>query len=249
MMRTKLVDILRRWRFLILLASLIVGLILEPLIVGLRVHGRVFDLFYSLIILAAMGSLTGYRFQRYNVLALGVATLATTWIVHLFVGSAVAISLLVSESFSMVFLVVAVWAVVKAVTQQSKVNLDTVFGAIAGYLLLGLAWSDVFLMVHTINPDAFTCSERLQVYLQEGGARSSIFTYYSFVTLSTLGYGDVTPVSHAACTLAWAEAISGQFYIAVLVAGIVSVLVSSSQKSVIATADPPVTETERPVRE
>ena len=57
-----------------------------------------------------------------------------------------------------------------------------------------------------------------------------VLTYYSFVTLTTVGYGDISPVSPATRTLAWMEAITGQFYLAVIVAGLVSVLAAKAKR-------------------
>jgi len=57
-----------------------------------------------------------------------------------------------------------------------------------------------------------------------------VLTYYSFVTLTTVGYGDISPVSPATRTLAWMEAITGQFYLAVIVAGLVSVLAARGKR-------------------
>ena len=57
-----------------------------------------------------------------------------------------------------------------------------------------------------------------------------MLTYFSFVTLTTVGYGDISPVSPAARTLAWVEAVTGQFYLAVIVAGLVSVLVAKGKR-------------------
>ena len=57
-----------------------------------------------------------------------------------------------------------------------------------------------------------------------------VLTYYSFVTLTTVGYGDVSPVSAAARTLAWVEALTGQFYLAVIVAGLVSVMAAGGKR-------------------
>jgi hypothetical protein len=56
-------------------------------------------------------------------------------------------------------------------------------------------------------------------------------TYFSFVTLTTVGYGDISPVSPAARTLAWVEAVTGQFYLAVIVAGLVSVLAAKGKRA------------------
>jgi hypothetical protein len=57
-----------------------------------------------------------------------------------------------------------------------------------------------------------------------------VLTYYSFVTLTTVGYGDINPVSPATRTLAWMEAVTGQFYLAVIVAGLVSLLAAKGQR-------------------
>jgi Ion channel len=59
----------------------------------------------------------------------------------------------------------------------------------------------------------------------------NVLTYYSFVTLTTVGYGDVTPISATTRTLAWIEAMSGQFYLAVIVAGLVSLIVANTSQS------------------
>lgn len=221
---------LRKWRFLFLLSALVIGLVFEPVVLGLRDQGWVFDLFYSIIVLVAMGALTVHKRSRLFVLSLGVVTLLTTWIAHALGGHLMIGTRLVSEMFNVFFLSYSVFAVVRVVIREKTVTLDSVFGAMAGYLLLGLAWSNVYMILYTISPDAFDYGPTLLPYATTVGTRMSLFTYYSFVTLSTLGFGDMTPVTHAARTLSWVEAVSGQFYIAVLVAGIVSVLVSSAYR-------------------
>ena len=65
----------------------------------------------------------------------------------------------------------------------------------------------------------------------ETDALPHVLTYYSFVTLTTVGYGDISPVSPAARTLAWMEAVTGQFYLAVIVAGLVSLLAAKDKRA------------------
>jgi len=67
--------------------------------------------------------------------------------------------------------------------------------------------------------------------VQANHSRIALFTYYSFITLTTVGYGDVTPVSAPARTFAWLEALTGQFYIAVLVAGLVGALLADKSEA------------------
>lgn len=92
-------------------------------------------------------------------------------------------------------------------------------GGIAGYLLLGLTWAAAYALLETLRPGAF--SGALGV---AGGHRA--FVYFSFVTLTTVGYGDVLPVHPAARSLAVLEAVTGPLYIAILLARLVSLAVT-----------------------
>ena len=67
--------------------------------------------------------------------------------------------------------------------------------------------------------------------MQADDSPIQLFIYYSFITLTTVGYGDVTPVSATARTCSWLEALTGQFYLAVLVAGLVGTLLSMRAES------------------
>jgi hypothetical protein len=93
-------------------------------------------------------------------------------------------------------------------------------GAIAAYLLLGVAWAHAYLLVAQSRPGAFSGAVTV-----DQGARA--FVYFSFVTLTTVGYGDILPVHPAARSLAMLEAVTGPLYLAILVARLVSQAVAS----------------------
>jgi hypothetical protein len=107
---------------------------------------------------------------------------------------------------------------------------DSVYGAICGYLLLGMAWGVLYSMLDTGRPGSFQIGDRLAEQAQAEHSRIPLFTYYSFITLTTVGYGDVTPLSTPARTCAWLEALTGQFYLAVLVAGLVGALLAKKSE-------------------
>jgi hypothetical protein len=92
---------------------------------------------------------------------------------------------------------------------------DRVFGAVVLYLLLGLMWAVAYHIVDAHSAAAFTEHAN-------AGAGLVNWTYFSFVTLTTVGYGDITPVSQGARTLAMLEALVGQLYPAVIIARLVS---------------------------
>src|SRR5512143_2830990 len=88
-------------------------------------------------------------------------------------------------------------------------------GGIAGYVLLGLAWAQSYALLEMLHPGSFSGAI-------DAAAGHRSFVYFSFVTLTTVGYGDILPVHPAARSLAMLEAVTGPLYIAILLARLVS---------------------------
>ena len=105
------------------------------------------------------------------------------------------------------------------------VTADTVLGACVVYFLLGFWWARIFLLVYTVDPGAYTISGAA-LGLSSYDARASLI-YFSYVTLATLGYGDVLPVSPPARALATLEAMLGQLYLAIMIARLVGLHAAS----------------------
>ena len=101
-------------------------------------------------------------------------------------------------------------------------SLETIYGAIVVYILIGLMWAFLYHLTEIIHPQSFSFAAELVTDLKK-----SLF-YFSFITLTTLGYGDLTPVSSPAKSLAMLEAIVGQMFIAVLIARLVGMHISQS---------------------
>lgn len=102
---------------------------------------------------------------------------------------------------------------------------QSVFGSLAAYLLIGLAWAMLYWATEGIEGEQIVFSEARKVPFGSGGQQVTAFSqmvYFSFVTMSTLGYGDVTPRTPMVRSFAWMQAVAGQFYIAVLVARLVA---------------------------
>ena len=105
------------------------------------------------------------------------------------------------------------------VMRGRKVTLDKIYGAVSVYLLIGIAWGSLYVLIDAIAPGSFQISENV---LPADGSGLPDYFYFSFVTLTTLGYGDITPVSPFLRPLVVLEALSGVLYLAVLVARLVS---------------------------
>jgi hypothetical protein len=106
------------------------------------------------------------------------------------------------------------------VLRVGPVNLHRILGAIAVYLLLGLAWAGSYEALSLFQPAAFSGAQGRGIAPEE-------WSYFSFVTLTTVGYGDMTPLAPAARSLAVLEALTGQLYPALLLARLVSLQVSA----------------------
>ena len=108
------------------------------------------------------------------------------------------------------FLFAALITINRKIFRETKVNADTIEGGIAVFLMIGALWAFLFRIVSLFDPNAFS----------ELGDIDTLF-HFSFTTLTTLGYGDVTPISNLARTLANLEAIIGVMYPAIYIARVV----------------------------
>lgn len=124
------------------------------------------------------------------------------------------------------FLVVAITFALRQVVFGTEMNLNRLIGAICVFLLLGIIWSFAYSLLELAVPGSFKGFSP-----GHGPGEDSSWLYFSFVTLTTLGYGDITPVSAMARSLAFMQAVAGQFYVAVLVAGLVSAYISDRRGS------------------
>ena len=124
------------------------------------------------------------------------------------------------------FLLIAISFTLKQIAMETDISPNRLVGAICVYLLLGLIWAFAYTMLEMISPGSFGGFTPLQ-----GRGWDSEWVYFSFVTMTTLGYGDILPISATARVLAYMQAVFGQLYVAILVAGLVSALISSRQSS------------------
>jgi voltage-gated potassium channel len=125
---------------------------------------------------------------------------------------------------SLVFCVLAIRYASQEVFSAGAVDLNKIFGAISIYLLLVVAWAIAYSFLELLTPGSFAG------IAPEGGlSRFDEFVYFSMVTITTLGYGDITPENLVAGFLAGLEALVGVFYIAILMASLVSDFMAQRQ--------------------
>ena len=122
------------------------------------------------------------------------------------------------------------WSQLRGVLKQREVTGETISMSISIYLLLGLSWALVYVIIFTRHPEAFQFATPIPGGVSEA-YRFPIFIYFSLTTLSTIGFGDITPLSLQARYAAVAEGITGQFYLAILVARLVGMQMSRAATS------------------
>lgn len=200
----------RDWRFAQLLVFTVAALVLTGL--ELRLAALIGQLVILNGVLVA-GSMTDRRLRRLRHLLIG------SWVVNVVLqlglfaprGSSFA---LLPDAASAAMLVLLTAVTLGYVLQTGEVTADTLFGAVVAYLFIGLMFARIFELIQTAHPGSFGPSEAAYTPIQ--------LWYFSMVTLATLGYGDILPRGPLTQVLAVLEAVVGQFYVAVLVAWLVS---------------------------
>jgi hypothetical protein len=176
----------------------------------------------------------GYSLLLISGIAIGWGT--TPWLFYL--GSAVGIVGLVvrwagwwypaisrlREPCTLAAIVVLVSLLLVRVFRKGPISGSRLQGAVAVYLLLGLCWAHAYVIFNRDHPNSFVTEDRIPPTVPG-------WTYFSFVTLTTVGYGDITPKAPAARMLAVAEALTGQLYLAVMLARLVALQVSGGVES------------------
>lgn len=215
-------DRLHRNLALALVALLAFG----PLLSSALYRPRLFGYLEAAFLLYALYLVTRRKTDVVIGLALGLPAIAGT-VIDTATPDRPAINL-APLVFATLFVGFLVWRILKDVLAGDRTTSERVSGAISAYLLIGLMFAGVYSFVALADPGAFTCSQAiLDSAASAGGEHSmSVFTYFSFVTMTTLGYGDITPVSLVARTLAFIEALLGQLYVAVMIAGLVGMHIS-----------------------
>jgi hypothetical protein len=116
--------------------------------------------------------------------------------------------------------------ILRGLFEEKLIRADQILGAVCGYLLAGAAWGNLYLLAELLLPGSFSVKPEIAWQLREEHTRRFLFNYFSFATITTLGYGGITPIDPAAASLSWLEAVFGLFYVAVVVAQLVGLKLS-----------------------
>lgn len=209
----------RRFLFLlILLLTLIVGAPFIGDYTGIRF---VVQIVATGIFIFAMYAISTKQHHVIFALFLVVPTIVTLWIDYF---TSVKWAIVISEICGVLFFGFAIILIVNFICKENEVTREVIFAAVVVYLLMAMLWADIYQLLEQLAPGSFA--------MPDGQIQNdrNLFLYFSLVTITTLGYGDMTPLTDRAAGLASVEALSGQIYLVVLVAWLVGMHVSKRSK-------------------
>ncbi|MHC5060766.1 MAG: potassium channel family protein [Planctomycetota bacterium] len=209
---------LRIGRFTLLLISIALMFTLRPFLESFIGIDILVDIFATLILMSGIYAASPNKRIFRLALLIAFPTLISSWLNHFIESHSLFLTSIVLAGLFYAFMVAVI---LNYLFKEKKITGDTIAGAICAYFLIGLMWSSVFETLELVQPGSFNVPQKMY-------DESLSFKYYSYVTLTTLGYGDITPITSQARSFALLEAITGQIYLATLVARLVSVNILQS---------------------
>jgi voltage-gated potassium channel len=218
-----------RFKFRTLLIFLFLLEIIDPILKQFGQVGLNFlDVLFTIFLLTALYSISGNR----KILLSGILLVAPIFFLgwtgfaknEFYLG-------LVMYTFAMAFFGFVAVSIIIHIVAEESVTMDLIYGSACVYFLLGFMWAIGYGLIELLIPGSFSVGGHVLTridYLSQYGFLNDNLTYFSFVTLTTLGYGDVLPLSPPAKSASTLEAIVGQLYIALLVARLVGLHISQS---------------------
>ncbi len=234
---SSLLQRLRRRRYLALLVSLLLLAVLHPIARGRYVGQATSNIFLGMVFLTAIFAVSQRRWPFRLALALGIPAFMISWIAYLIARLwpiYMNVVILARDFNELFFLGFAIGVVLYDVLGGEEVSTDRLCGAICAYLMIGVAFATTYAIIDLLQPGSFQWRLSMSDHTDPFEFRGEVFSrllYYSFVTLTTLGYGDITPVSTAARTFSWLEAVCGQLYLAILIARLVGLHIVHTRES------------------
>ena len=208
-------------RFLVLLILLLLLLVLTPFLDEFVQMRILMDIFLTIIFILIIYTIRLKRFEAFIALILVLPLIFTTWSKYFVEIRTIS---LLTRIFGVLFFAYAAINILRIIAKSEKVTRETIFAAIVAYLLIALMWAFLYMILELVSPGSFS--------FPDWGSRGETmrYEYLSFVTITTLGYGDITPVTDKASALVIMEAVVGQVYMVVLVAWLVGMHVSRRSK-------------------
>ena len=216
-----------KYKYEMLLAAQLLLTAISPLFSSIAQARTVLDITITIVFVTAIYVISNTRKHFIVGMLLMVPALLLTWGVKLYHIPTLGY---LSLAGTAVFFCYVASLILIDIFKSKMVTLDIIAGGICVYLFFGNICGMVYALIGRLDPAAFSIPEATASYIGNNLGEVSSAMYFSFVTLTTLGYGDITPVNTFARTLAYLEAAIGQIYLTVLIASLVGIHISTSTR-------------------
>ena len=210
---------------IILLICLLLFIFFYPILSAQRLLMR--DIIFTAIILCGTYSLDFAKKTRNILIVFGAITIILTWLDYVFDNDLLKLVSFLSFFCFNMFITVFM---IRHIARSKQVTLTIVINSINGYLLIGVLGAVLLAMTGIMQEFFFHINTGAINFAGDVAAGFHDYLYFSFVTLTTLGYGDITPVSAFAKSLTIAIAVVGQLYLTILIAMLVGKYLSNPEK-------------------
>ncbi len=214
-------QIVYRWRFFHLLVLILLMLIVVPLTERYAQLHVTLDIFFTLIFIAAWYAFYRSRLHIIVAVTLALPMLISLWSSYLIQSPLITVG---GKICGILFILFIIIGIIEYIFAQKEITLDLIIGATVVYLLMAVMWAFVYSVIEQLAPQS------LIIPIDKSGHSTYNFLYYSFITLTTVGFGDITPRSNLASSFTVLEAVIGQLYLVVMVAWLVGMHVSQKAK-------------------
>jgi hypothetical protein len=223
----------RRVRFATLFATLVFTLLLTSFVSRDLMGLPSLRLFFLAVFVAGVYAISGRRQVLIIGTAIALVALVTTWWRHFpaHAGTSIAVA---DYATDVAFFGFVAFVVARAVLAETRVTADTIYGGISVYLLIGLIWVVFYSAIESFAPGSFVLGDVPVAQLASDMRATALFRefiYFSFVTLTTLGYGDIRPTTDVARVVATAEAVVGVMFVAVFISRLVALQLVQAQSA------------------
>ena len=207
-------------RMVFLLVAILSMIIGSPFVDELFHYGITPDILLTIVFIAAIYAIGHKTHHLVISVLLALPMLVSVWTsflyrnIHLFI---------IGEIFAALFIGFTILRMIQFIFNEKEVSKEVIYAAVIVYLLMAMMWSFAYALLEYVYPDSFS-------YPGGPGEDTFRFLYFSFVTITTLGYGDITPLTRKASSLVMLEAVTGQMYLVVVVAWLVGMHVSRRSK-------------------
>ena len=217
-----LIRVCFKSRFLFLITSILLLIVLSPLLQNFFRLKMIMNIFFTTIIISGIYAVSPKKQNSIIAALLALPMLVAMWSRYFVINPTF---MIVGSFFGIFFIAFAIINILLFIFREAEISTEMIYAAIVVYLLLAVMWTFIYGVIELCHNGSFSIARQNEIT-----DNRLYLLYYSFVTITTLGYGDITPLTDIARSFTLLEAVIGQIYLVVVVAWLVGMFVSQNPR-------------------